>query len=67
MKEVKKLYRSTTNKKIAGICGGLEEYTGVDATVWRIVFIITLLPGGVPGIILYLLLWLVIPERPTSA
>ena len=45
----KKLYRSRTNRMIAGICGGLEDFTGVDATIWRLIFVLLLLPGGVPG------------------
>lgn len=63
MKE-KKLYRSTTNKKLAGVCGGLAEYTNIDPTVWRIIFILTLLPGGVPGLLLYIILWIAVPEKP---
>jgi phage shock protein PspC (stress-responsive transcriptional regulator) len=61
---MKKLYRSSTNKKIAGVCGGLAEYFGIDATVIRVIFIILLLPGGLPGIIPYLILWAVMPMEP---
>ena len=63
MSQIKKLYRSTTNKMIAGVCGGLEDYTGIDATIWRIVFVVMGLPGGLPGILTYLLLWLVVPKQ----
>ena len=42
----KKLYRSTTNKKIAGVCGGLADFTGIDPTVWRLIFLFLALPGG---------------------
>lgn len=63
---MKKLYRSSTNKKIAGICGGLAEYFGIDATVIRVIFVILLLPGGLPGIIPYLILWVVMPVEPTG-
>jgi phage shock protein PspC (stress-responsive transcriptional regulator) len=61
---MKKLYRSKTDRKIAGICGGLGKYLDVDPTVIRIGFLILLLPGGLPGIVPYLLLWLVVPEEP---
>ena len=61
---MRKLYRSRTDKKIAGVCGGLGEYMGVDATVLRVVFVLLALPGGLPGILLYLILWLVMPESP---
>ncbi len=60
---MKKLYRSETDKKIAGICGGLGEYFDVDPTVWRVIFVILLLPGGLPGLIPYLILWLIIPTE----
>lgn len=63
---MKKLYRSRTDKKIAGVCGGLAEYLNIDATVIRIIFIILLLPGGFPGLIPYIILWAVVPEEPTA-
>ena len=58
----KKLYRSTTDRKIAGVCGGLAEYTGSDPTIWRIIFLFLLLPGGVPGFLLYIIMWVIVPE-----
>jgi phage shock protein C len=61
----KKLYRSTTDKRIAGVCGGLAEYTNLDPTLWRVIFILTLIPGGVPGLLLYVILWVAVPEKPT--
>lgn len=61
---MKKLYRSKTDKKIAGICGGIGKYINVDPTVIRVGFIILALPGGLPGVLPYLVLWLVIPEEP---
>ena len=61
---MKKLYRSRSDKMVAGICGGLEDYTGVDATVWRIIFFIIALPGGL-SILIYFVLWLLIPLEPT--
>lgn len=59
----KKLYRSRDQKMIAGVCGGLEEYTGLDVTLWRILMVIIALPGGI-SILVYLLLWVVIPLEP---
>jgi phage shock protein PspC (stress-responsive transcriptional regulator) len=59
----KVLTRSRYNKVLAGVCGGLAEYLGVDATVVRaLVVVITIFTGGV-GLIAYLALWLVIPEE----
>jgi len=49
---------------IAGICGGLGEYLDADPTVIRIVFVILALFGLFPGVLLYLALWLVIPDAP---
>jgi len=60
----KRLYRSKKDKKIAGVCGGLGEYFGIDPTILRIIFVILLLPGGFPGFLPYLVMWIVIPEKP---
>lgn len=60
----KTLYRSKTDRKIAGICGGLGKYFNIDPTVVRVIFILMLLPGGLPGVLPYLVLWVVIPEEP---
>lgn len=54
----KKLALSTTDKKLAGVCGGLAEYFGMDATVIRIIMVIATICGSL-GIWLYLILWLV--------
>lgn len=61
---MKKLYRSSTDKKIAGVCAGLAEYFNIDPTIVRIVFVILLLPGGLPGFIPYVILWIVVPVGP---
>ena len=62
--ETKKLYRSDTDKMIAGICGGLAEYFDVDPTIMRLIFVALSLMGG-PGLILYIIMWIVVPlESP---
>jgi phage shock protein C len=53
-KVAKKLYRSTTNKKIAGVCGGIAEYFGIDPTLVRLLWIVFTLCGGA-GILAYLI------------
>lgn len=63
-KRSKRLYRSRSDRKIAGVCGGLADYFHIDATIIRIVFVVLLLPGWLPGFIPYLILWLVVPEEP---
>lgn len=57
----KTLYRSKTNRLIGGVCGGLGEYFLIDPTVIRIIFILISIFGG-GGILLYLILWLIIPS-----
>ena len=57
------LRRSHDNRIIAGVCGGLGEYFGINPWWFRLSFLIALLPGGVPGILAYLILWLVIPSE----
>ena len=62
----RRLTRSATDKKIAGICGGLAEYFGVDATPIRLLWVIlSILCGAVVlGVLAYLLAWLIIPRPP---
>ena len=57
------LYRSRTNRQIAGVCGGLSEYFHLDATLIRVIFVVLAVVGG-SGLLLYLILWAVIPEEP---
>lgn len=58
------LRRSRSNRWIAGICGGLGEFFGISSFWFRLLFIILLLPGGLPGLIPYLLLWIIVPLEP---
>jgi phage shock protein PspC (stress-responsive transcriptional regulator) len=58
----KVLRRSRRNRVVAGVCGGLEEFFGISAFWFRLAFLIALLPGGVPGFALYVLLWLIMPS-----
>ena len=62
MTETRKLVRSTQDKRIAGICGGLGEYFNVDPTVMRILFVAGFFLTGSLIFWLYLVLWIVIPE-----
>jgi len=66
MQEPKRLYRSTKDKMIAGVCGGLAEYFNVDPVIIRIIAVILLLPGGLPGILPYVILWIIVPKNPTE-
>ena len=55
------LTRSETNRMVAGVCGGLGEHFGIDPTIVRIVFVLLAVFGG-SGIVLYLVLWLIVPR-----
>jgi phage shock protein C len=56
------LRRSRQDRVIAGVCGGLGDFFGISPIWFRLAFLIALIPGGVPGLGLYLLLWLIIPS-----
>lgn len=60
---VKKLYRSNHDKMIAGVCGGLAEYFEIDSTLIRLLFLALLIFGG-GGILIYLIMWIVVPKKP---
>jgi phage shock protein C len=66
MDPTRKLYRSRTNRKLAGICGGLGRYFNVDATLLRVLFVLLAVLGG-SGLVLYLVLWIIIPSEPQVA
>ena len=59
----KKLYRSTTDKKLCGVCGGIAEYVNIDPTVVRLLWVLVSVFGG-GGILAYIIAALVIPEKP---
>ena len=61
MDSYKRLTRSTTDRRIAGVCGGLAKYLNVDPTVVRILFLIALLCGSL-GFWAYLSVWIAAPE-----
>jgi phage shock protein C len=57
-----KLYRSETDRMIAGVCGGLAKFFNVDATLVRLVFLLLLFLGG-SGFLLYFILWIIVPQE----
>jgi phage shock protein PspC (stress-responsive transcriptional regulator) len=57
-----RLYRSTTDKVIGGVCGGLGDYLSIDPVIVRILFVLLAVFGG-SGILVYIILWIVIPEQ----
>ena len=61
----KKLYRSKTDKMLCGVLGGLAEYLDVDATLIRILYAaLSVFSAGCPGVVLYIICAIVIPEAP---
>lgn len=65
--DMKRLYRSRDERMIGGVAGGIAEYFEVDPTLVRIIFVLLLLPGFFPGILLYMILWAIIPPEPVGA
>lgn len=61
----KRLFRNKQNKIIGGVCGGLADYFNIDPVIIRILFVVTTIGWGV-GLLLYLLLWIAVPEKDLS-
>jgi phage shock protein PspC (stress-responsive transcriptional regulator) len=59
----KKLYRSRTDKKLCGVCGGLAKYLNMDATIIRLIVVLLTL-AGCSGLLIYIIAALIIPEEP---
>jgi phage shock protein C len=70
MEEPRKLYRSRTERMVAGVCGGLAEYFSVDTTVIRVLFLVLTLFGG-SGLVVYVVMWILVPDaskaQPTTS
>lgn len=62
MAETKRLYRSKTNRMVAGVCGGLGDYFNLDPVLFRILFVALAIAGG-SGILIYIILIFVVPEE----
>jgi phage shock protein C len=60
----RRLFRSRDNRMIAGICGGLAEYTNVDPTVVRVGFVLLAFFTGGASLLAYPIMWIVVPETP---
>lgn len=59
----RKLYRSKTDKKLLGVCGGIAEYFEIDSTVVRLILVLAVLFAGV-GLLAYLIAALIMPVKP---
>lgn len=56
------LRRSRRNRVLAGVCGGLAEFFGISSFWFRLAFFLLLIPGGLPGLVPYILMWIIIPS-----
>ena len=57
------LRRSRSDRMLAGVCGGLAKYLGMDSTVVRVVYVLaSVLTAAFPGILVYIIFWLIVPE-----
>ncbi len=65
MDNYRRLTRSTTDRRIAGVCGGLAKYLNIDPTVVRIIFLIALICGSI-GFWAYLIVWIAAPEETSG-
>ena len=61
----KKLYKSASDKKLCGVCGGLAKYFAIDSTIVRLGLVVFCLMGGA-GILAYIIAALVVPDDPTG-
>jgi phage shock protein C len=61
----KRLMRSSTDKKIAGVCAGLAEYFDLDPTIVRVIWLLAVFFAGT-GLLVYLILWIVLPLAPAT-
>jgi phage shock protein C len=59
-----RLARTTNDKMIAGVCGGLARYFGIDSTIVRLVFVLAVLSGLSP--LVYVILWIVMPQEASQ-
>ena len=62
---MKKLYLSNSDKKIAGVCGGIAETYGIDSTLIRLAWVfIGLATAIIPALVTYIVAWIIIPQKP---
>ncbi|HVO68478.1 MAG TPA: PspC domain-containing protein [Aggregatilineaceae bacterium] len=61
-----RLFRSNQNHLLAGVCGGIAEYLDVDPTLVRLAFVVLTLLSGGAGVMIYGILWLIVPDQPSE-
>ena len=63
MDPTRKLHRSRSDRKLAGVCGGLAQFFNLDPTLIRVLFVVLAVLGG-SGILIYLAMWIMVPNQP---
>jgi phage shock protein C len=66
MDNTQRLYRSSRDHKLAGVCGGIAEYLNVDPTLVRVAFVVLTILSAGTGVMLYGALWLIVPDEPSE-
>lgn len=61
--EMKKLYRSVTDRKVCGVCGGLGAYLNIDPTLLRLIWVVLCIPTFCTALIAYIIAAVIIPEE----
>jgi phage shock protein C len=68
MEQPRRLTRSVDDRKIAGVCAGIATYMGWDVAIVRVSFVVlSLIPIGFPGLLAYVIMWIVVPEEQPAA
>jgi phage shock protein PspC (stress-responsive transcriptional regulator) len=65
MNNVRRLYRSSKNRMLGGVCFGLADYLNIDPTIVRIAWVLFTAVGGA-GLLAYIICWIIIPENPVE-
>jgi phage shock protein C len=60
----RKLYRSRTDRMVAGVCGGIAEYSNMDPTIVRVLMVVLVFVTGGFALLAYPILWMIVPESP---
>lgn len=63
MSSVKRLYRSSKDRMLGGVCAGIADYFSVDPTIVRLLWVFITLASWGAGLILYIIAWVIIPEK----
>ena len=64
--EPKRLYRNSQNKLLAGVCSGLGDYFNIDPVIIRLLWVVLTIFGGA-GLLIYIIAWIIIPEKPIQS